>query len=99
MEPDAGERAVTALGSEAVVVEAGVLRTEVVMTVAQLYSILRNTNISVRLKGVEGSFTVKELEPKEIEDRIMVEVLCEDDTCTIRGAQGVGSSLWRDGDQ
>lgn len=32
-------------------------------------------------------------------DRIMVEVLCEDDTCTIRGAQGVGSSLWRDGDQ
>lgn len=73
-EPEAEERAVTALGSEAVVVEVGVFGTEVVMTVAQLYSMLRNSDAAVRLKNVDGHFTVRELEPKEVEDRIMVKV-------------------------
>ena len=73
-EPENEERAVTALGSEAVVVEVGILRTNVVMTVAQLYSILKSSNIQVRLKGVEGDFTIRELDMKEVEDRIMVEV-------------------------
>jgi len=74
LKPETCEMTVTALGSEAVVVKIGMLGTEVVMTVAQLYSMLRNSNAEISLRGVDADFTMKELEPKEVEDRIMVEV-------------------------
>ena len=71
---DQEERSVTALGSEAVVIEAGLFNTEMVVTVSQLYSMLKAGDIKVKLKGVNGYVTMRELEPKEVEDRIMVEV-------------------------